>query len=111
MVCLHCNLFFSRAEVGIIGVPPVRVRVRVWTACYKRVLKGVVFGVFDHTWWKKPENQGKPPILEGQPLSCHMPIYPYSNSSRSGDKQVFYHYANQAQCDVEGGLSNMGILT
>ena len=32
MVCLHCNLSLSRAEVGIIGEPPVRIRDRVWTA-------------------------------------------------------------------------------
>ena len=33
MVCLHCNLSLSRAEVGIIGEPPVRIRVTVGTAC------------------------------------------------------------------------------
>ena len=37
MVCLHCNLSLSRAEVGIIGEPPVRIRDRVWTACYRYV--------------------------------------------------------------------------
>ena len=32
MVCLHYNLSLSRAEVGIIGEPAVRIRDRVWPA-------------------------------------------------------------------------------
>ena len=40
---------------------------------YIRVLEGADVGAFcGHTWWRKPENRGKPPTLDGRPPPCHM---------------------------------------
>ena len=46
MVCLHCNLSLSRAEVGIIGEPPIPIRVTVWTAKIKYVNLGLLIWLF-----------------------------------------------------------------
>ena len=55
MVCLNCNLSLSRAEVGIIGGPPVRIRLEF--GLHGFCLKCVLFSLV-------PEHMLHPLILE-----------------------------------------------